>query len=157
MEQLYEDMLTAGYKKSTIKQYKRELTKAKVNLTTEHIDFGQDLHGTLYRAFKVFQDWINPESNMRGGRSSNRKKTNLKSWCLSNINPTLIFNVCHLVYDKNYSVDTSILYSNLQLNGKHDNHKNYFRAVKALADFEYPCIDDDDIVQHLHSLILNSR
>jgi hypothetical protein len=157
MNQLFQDMLALGYKESTIRQYKNVLSKANVNLTTQYVDLSNDTHGTLHRAFRVFQDWIDPHKKMRGPRSPNSKKTNLKSWCLSTYNPTLIFYVYHLVEDMHYAVDTGILYSNLQLHGKHDNNKNYSRAIHALANFEYPCIDDNDIVQHLHKLLSHNR
>jgi hypothetical protein len=157
MEAFYAAMSAAGYKNSTIKQYKAELASANVSLETETVDLTNDTHGTLYRAFNVFQSWRDPNAIMHGPRGPNEKKTLLKPWCLSSKNYRMIVIVYYLVKEKGYAVDTAITYSYYQLKGINDKNKHSARAEKALKDFECPLIEDYEIAKHTYNLILNRR
>ena len=150
-------MSVAGYKTSTVKQYKSKLNKAGVTLDTEWVDLSNDKHGALYRAFKVFRNWRDPEGSMYGPRGPNEKKTILLDWCLSCQSYTLLTFVYYLVKDKSYAVDTAILYGNCVMKGQDDNNKNYARSVAALKDFEHPLIEEDAISRHARDLALKGK
>ena len=150
-------MSAIGYKNSTIKQYKSELTTAKVSLDTETVDLNNDTQGALYRAFKVFQSWRDPNATMYGPRGPSEKKTLLKPWCLSSKSYRMIVIVYYLVKEKGYAVDTAITYGYYQLKGISDKNKHYARANKALKDFECPLIEDVEIAKHTYNLVLNRK
>ena len=157
MEDFYAAMSAAGYKNSTIKQYKAELVSVNVSLETETVDLTNDTHGALYRAFNVFQSWRDPNAIMHGPRGPNVKKTLLKPWCLSSRNYRMIVIVYYLVKEKGYAVDTAITYGYYQLKGLNDKNKHSARAEKALKDFECPRIEDYEIAKHTYDLVLNRR
>ena len=156
MEAFYAAMSDAGYKTSTVKQYKSKLNKAGVTLDTEWVDLSNDKHGSLYRAFKVFKSWRDPETTMYGPRGPNQKKTNLHDWSLSCQSYTLLTYVYYLVKDKKYAADTAIIYGRYRMKGEDDNNKHYARSVAALKDFEHPLFEED-ISRHAHDLALKGK
>jgi hypothetical protein len=159
----FKSILTANnYSPATIDRYVRRLRDSGVNLRNRqsvryalsHDAKLEDNSGETYRAFLAYDRFLHNEKLPGGHVKSEHTGVTVRDACLKQKTALDVMKVWWLCYNKGYTPNTAMAYVNFSKKSiVHDNHRNVYRAMMALKDFDTNQVDviDRHVMDYLAS------
>lgn len=160
----FKSILTANnYSPATIDRYVRRLRESGVNLRNRqsvryalrHDAKLEDNTGETYRAFLAYDRFLHNEKLPGGHVKSENMAMTARDACLKQKTALDVMKVWWLCYNKGYTPTTALAYLNFSKKSiVFDNHRNAYRGMMALKDFDSNQVDivDRTVVNYLASL-----
>lgn len=150
----FKSILTANnYSTATIDRYVRRLRNSGVNLRNRqsvryalyHDAKLDDNNGETYRAFLAYDRFLHNEKLPGGHVKGEHDSMTVRDACMKQKTALDVMKVWWLCYNKGYTPNTANAYVNFSKKSiVFDNHRNVYRALVALENFDRNEVDITD-------------